>query len=91
MYEKLIFTDEAGEKNEFYIIEQTRVNNTDYLLVIDADEDIDGDDEVAAMIVKDISSPEDEEAIYEFVEDDRELDSVSKIFDELLDDVDIEK
>lgn len=91
MYEKLIFTDEDGEEVEFFIIEQTRVSNKDYLLVAETSEDLDGEDEVNAMIVKDISSPEDEEAVYEFLEDENEMEIVSKIFEELLEDTEIDK
>lgn len=45
--------------------------------------------EINAFIVKDLSSPEDEDAIYEFVEDDDEFDSVARIFDELVDEEDL--
>lgn len=86
MFEKLTFTDENGDKAEFYIIEQTRVNNTDYLLVTDSVED----DEAEAMIVKDMSSSDAAEAMYEIVEDEEELKSLSGIFNELLEDIDIE-
>ena len=90
MYEKLIFESDTGEE-EFYIIEQTRVNNIDYLLIVDAESDLENDDsEICAMIVKDVSESEDSEAIYEVVEDEDELKSVSKIFDELLEDMDVE-
>lgn len=86
MFEKLVFTDENGEETQFYVLEQTRVNGVDYLLVADSVED----DEAEAMIVKDISKPEDTEAIYEIVDDDGEIESVSKIFNELLEDIDVE-
>ncbi len=90
MYEKLIFESDNGEE-EFYIIEQTRLNNIDYLLIVDAESDLDNDDsEVCAMIVKDVSKSEDLEAIYEVVEDEEELNSLSKIFDELLEDMNVE-
>lgn len=86
MYEKLVFTDENGDGKEFYVLEQTRVNNTDYLLVVDT---LDDDLEAEALIVKDMSKPEDTEAVYEIVENENELESVSKIFNELLDDIDV--
>ena len=37
-------------------------------------------------ILKDTSAAEDEEAVYEFVEDDTEFDAISRIFAELMDD-----
>ena len=51
----------------------------------------DGEEEADAYILKDVSDPESEEAIYEFVEDDRELEALADIFAELLEDVDIEQ
>lgn len=85
MFEKIKFVDEEGTELEFSVIEQTRINNTDYLLVTDSD---DTDEEINAFIVKDLSAPEDEEALYEIVEDDDEFESVAKIFDELVGDLD---
>ncbi|MDY5576963.1 MAG: DUF1292 domain-containing protein [Lachnospiraceae bacterium] len=85
MFGKIRMVDEEGAEIEFSVIEQTRVNNTDYLLVTDSEEE---DDEVNAFIVKDLSKPEEEEALYEFVEDDDEFESVAKIFDELVGDLD---
>lgn len=87
MYEKLVFTDEFGESKEFFVLEQTRVNSTDYLLVASSLEE--DDEEAEALIVKDMSKPEDTEAIYEIVENENELESVSKIFNELLEDIDV--
>ncbi len=86
MYEKLKFTDEDGETTEFYVIEQTKVNGTDYLLVVDNVED----EEADAIILKDMSQPEDREAAYVAVSRTDELESISKIFNELLEDMDIE-
>ena len=43
-----------------------------------------------AYIMKDVSKSEEEEALYEMVENDDELKYVSDIFEELLEDVDIE-
>ena len=41
-------------------------------------------------ILKDVSGENDSEALFEFVEDDRELDGVMGIFEELLKDADVE-
>lgn len=84
--EKLVFTfEEDGEQVEFYILEQTKVNGTAYLLVADSDED-----DAECLILKDTSAPEDKDSIYEIVEDEVELQAVLKVFEELLEDVDIE-
>ena len=86
--EKIQFVTEDNENVEFYVIEETKINGMNYLLVTDSEED--SDEEAAAYILKDLSSDDDEEAVYEFVEDDDEIEYVSKIFSEILDDIDIE-
>lgn len=78
---------ETGEEIEFYVIEETRINNINYILVTEED---DNDEEAAAYILKDLSSAEDTEAQYVMVEDDDEIQYVSKIFGELLEDVDLD-
>ena len=67
-------------------MEETRIHGKDYLLVTDAPEDEDGE----CYILKDVSGENDSEALFEFVEDDRELDGVMDIFEELLKDADVE-
>ena len=56
----------------------------DYILVTDSEED-----EADCWILKDLSGDGEEEAVYEMVEDDSELMAVSKVFQEMLDNVDI--
>ena len=83
--DKISFTlDETGEEVLFYVLEETRLNGTDYILVTDSK---DGDGE--ALILKDLSSDGDSEALYEIVDDDRELQGVMEIFGQLLEDTDI--
>ena len=81
---KIIITGEDGETKEFFVEEETRLNNTSYLLVCDS-----MDEETQAYIMKDVSAPEDIESIYEFVVDDAELNAVAGIFSELLEDADL--
>lgn len=69
----------------FFVLEETRINGISYLLVTESE-----DDEAEAYILKDLSQDGEAEASYVFVEDDDELEAVSKIFAELLEDVDIE-
>jgi uncharacterized protein YrzB (UPF0473 family) len=89
MEDKIKMTvSETGEEVEFYIVEQTRINNTNYILVTEEDENT---EEAEAYILKDLSSDSDAEAVYKFVEEDEELDYVSKIFAEILDDIDLDK
>ena len=72
-----------------YIIEETRVNGINYLLVTESEDE--EDEEAEAYILKDTSKAEDTEAVYEFVESEEELDAVSRIFAELLEDMDLEQ
>lgn len=77
--------EDSGEQVEFYVLEETKVNGISYLLVTDSEED-----DAECLILKDTSAPEDKDSIYEIVEDDVELKAVLKVFEELLEDVDIE-
>ena len=84
--EKIKFTfEETNEEVEFFVLEQTKVNGTSYILVTDSEED-----EAECLILKDTSAAEEKESLYEIVEDDVELTAVLKIFEELLEDIDIE-
>ena len=78
--EKLTFVTEDQESVDFYIIEETRVNGINYLLVTESEDE--EDEEAEAYILKDTSKAEDTEAVYEFVESEEELDAVSRIFAE---------
>ncbi len=84
--EKIKFTfEDTNEEVEFFVLEQTRISGKNYILVTDSEED-----EAECLILKDMSAAEDTESVYEIVEDDVELSSVLKVFEELLEDVDIE-
>jgi len=61
--EKIKFALSDTETVDFFVLEQTRIGGTDYILVTDM-EDGDGD----ALILKDLSGPEDAEAIYEILQ-----------------------
>lgn len=80
-----MLTDD-GSMVDFFVLEETRINGKDYLLVTDSQEEEDGE----CYILRDISRPEDSEAIYEFVEEDKELDSLYRIFLELVSDMEID-
>ena len=70
-----------GKNNpvEFFILEQTTVSGVNYILVTDKEE---GDSE--ALILKDVSKNEDEQAVYEIVSDDTELNALADIFESLV-------
>lgn len=84
--EKIKFTfEETNEEVEFFVLEQTKINGSSYILVTDSEEE-----EAECLILKDTSAAEDTESLYEIVEDDVELAGVLKVFEELLEDIDIE-
>ena len=83
--EKVIFIDpETNEEIEFAVEEETQLNGVKYLLV---SEETDG--ECDAYILKEMTEA-DEDTIYEMVEDDVEMEAISKVFEETLEDIDIE-
>lgn len=84
---KIEFTlGDTEETVEFYIIEETKINGESYLLVADS-EDEDGE----CLILKDTAEEQEKESVYEVVEDEIELEAVLKIFEGLIEDIDIEK
>ena len=85
--EKITFIPENEEEAvDFYVLEETRIGGVNYILVTDSEE---GDAE--CLILKDLSEAEDAEAVYAIVEDETELDSVFGVFEQMLEDVDIER
>ena len=85
--EKITFTsEEMQEKEEFYVLEQTRINGVSYILVTDSKED-----DAECLILKDTSEERDIDSLYEIVEDEDEITAIAKVFQELLEDVEIER
>ena len=83
--EKVRFTfgDGSGVE-EFFVLEETKINGSSYILVADSQ-----DDDAECLILREEGTREGD-SIYEIVEDETELLAVSKVFEELLEDVDIE-
>lgn len=81
-------TGEDGKDEIFFICGKTKINGTDYYLLAKNLEY--GSD---AYIARDISGEDDYTAVFEFVDDDKEVEYIGKIFAELLDfdDVEIER
>lgn len=80
MENKIIFTSDEGEKIEFFVIEEAKLNGTSYLLVSESE-----DDEAMAYIMKQIVRDGEKDAVYEFVEDEKEIEAVAGLLEELLD------
>ena len=74
-----MFSPDEEEAVEFYCLEQTVIGAKTYLLVTDEE---DGDSE--ALILRDDSDMNDEEAVYVIVDDDQELEAVAGVFRKLL-------
>lgn len=81
---RFAFADGSGE-DEFFVLEETRINGSTYLLVTDSEKD-----DAECLILKETEGPAPGDGVYEIVEDETELLAVSKVFEELLEDVSIE-
>lgn len=77
------FLEDTNETVEFHVLEQTKINGSTYILVTDPE------DESVCLILKDLNPEDDQDSVYEIVEEDTELEAVSKVFEELLEDTDI--
>ena len=87
------FVDEDVDNEELTVLCQTRLAGVNYLLVSDAEiEDLEDDDAtVDVFIIKEEEVSEDgEDVLYKIVEDEKEILTVSKVFEEMMDDVDFE-
>ena len=83
--EKITFTfEDTNETVDFFVLEQTKLNGATYLLVADNESD-----DAECLILKETESVNEQDNLYDIVEDDNELTAVSKVFEELLEDVDI--
>lgn len=85
---KIVMILDDGSEIEFTILESTVFGGSNYILVTDAPDDEDGE----CYVFKDVSSPEDTEAVYEDISDEAEEDAVFRIFAKMLDgEIEIER
>jgi len=77
--EKITFSPDGEDAQDFYALEQTVIGGKNYLLVTDSE---DGDGE--AFVLRDDSAPSDTDALLTIVDDDNELNAVGQIFAKLL-------
>jgi len=80
--DKILFIQEDDSSVEFYVLEKTRINEREYLLVTDQE---DGDSD--ALILRDMSDINSEESCYVGISDEEELQAVAKVFENLLEDI----
>lgn len=81
----IVFEAEDGTQAEFGVVEQTTLGGVNYLFVVDK-----ADDESFLILRENSEADTEEMAAYDIVEDEKELEAVIKIFDELLEDVNLE-
>ena len=84
--EKISFCSPEEGTVDLYVLEQTTLGGVDYILVTDTEE---GDGE--AFIMKENPQSTDSENVYDIVEDDDELQAVAEVFENLLEDVDLDR
>ena len=72
---KFVFRDGSGE-DEFFVLEETKINGAAYILVSDSE-----DDDGECLILKEVEEESQPESVYEIVEDETELAAVSKVFE----------
>ena len=79
--ETVIFRTDDGSEITFTVISETRLNGNNYILVTD---------EVGeeAFILKE-NRDENEDMVYEMVDDDTEIDAVGGMFRAILEDIDL--
>jgi len=83
------FLTDDGEQVEFSILEQTTINGKNYLLVKEAGDQEESDEDLV-YIMRECPGADGDMVSYEFVEEDEELGPVSKVFEQLLEDLNIE-
>lgn len=84
--EKITFRPDGDAPVDFYVLEQTRISGVNYILVTDMEE---GDAE--ALILKDTSKDTETESVFTIVTDDEELKAVAGVFENMLEDVELEQ
>lgn len=84
--EKIVFETEDGNV-EFFVLEQTMLGGINYILVTD---DLNSEEGSFLILKESGGVSEGDFASYEILEDENELKAVISIFDELLEDFDLE-
>ncbi len=84
--EQIVFTTDMGEEIAFFVVAQTAITGENYLLVTEQGEN---EEEADAYIMHELMD-DDSQVTYEIVEDEQLLSALSKVFEEILEDVDID-
>jgi hypothetical protein len=84
---KISFTVEGtNETVDLYVLEQTRLNGINYLLVTEQEFE---QEDAEVIIFKEVMT-EGTDVIYDPVTDETELEVIAKVFEEILEDFDLE-
>ena len=83
------FLTDDNTEVEFFILEQTTINGRNYLLVTEDPEPA-GEEDATVYIMRETAGSDEEMVSYEFVEDEEELRCVGEVFEQLMEDMDIE-
>lgn len=84
--ETITFQTEEGDL-ELYVLEQTKLFGMNYILLTD---DVDGEDGSFYVFKEEPEGEDGDMVTYSEIEDENELKAVIKVFDELLEDIDLE-
>lgn len=87
--ESISFLTDDNTEVKFFVLEQTTINGRNYLLVSEELEPAEDDDTIV-YVMREADRTEDGMVSYEFVEEEKELESVSIVFEQLMEDMDIE-
>lgn len=88
--ETIVITFEDKEEVDFYVLEQTQLMGKNYYLVAPVEEESNEDEGECYILKEDTEGQDEEYGMYEFVEDEKELEILFPIFEELLEDSDTE-
>lgn len=89
--------EDTNEIDYFFVLDQTTINGKNYLLVVDRmegdlEEDEDGEAIIPceALILEEKAGENEDEVVYEIVEDDATLAIISNVFQEQVENLEIE-
>ncbi len=90
--ETIVITFDDGEETEFFVLEQTQLMGKNYYLVAPVEETGEEDEEEGECYIlkENVDEKDADYGLYEFVEDEDELNSLFPIFEELLEESDTE-
>ena len=86
MSDKVTLFSEDGDEIEFKVLADTTINGETYLLVAGEEEE---GGETPAYIMRMIPSEDTEEIALEIVDNEKEMLAISRVFEEILDEVNI--